>query len=322
MPLARKTRLLVAEGITLAVILASMAIIFYGVFQVYYHPASLFRYDFASAGVVEEHFEGRIINVALLGLHNREEDNTFGDVYYVDTIMVAAIDFDRDSLTVVAVPRDSHVPIAGSESWDRLRQAYSYGYFGAGEGDAHRAGLDTAIATLDGLLGETELHYYVALNIEGLQQLVDSLGGVRYTVAEPLIGPTPRESLSAGPQLLDGRGYLTYLTYREPDARDDLNRVERQKDLLLATFDYFQDRGLFRYVLPVYAAYREHLQTNLSFNQVAALTLFAAERLEAEAIQTYSLQGEYFRPGNGDTYYLRLEEGYDRKLTELLYGRR
>ncbi|MDW7740691.1 MAG: hypothetical protein SCJ97_11695, partial [Bacillota bacterium] len=92
------------------------------------------------------------------------------------------------------------------------------------------------------------------------------------------------------------------------DARDDLNRMRRQKALLLATFEYFQDMGLFRYVIPAYSAYREHVQTDLTFNQITALTLFASERLEADAIFDYSLQGEYFSADGGQTYYLQLEE--------------
>lgn len=350
-----RARLYISLGLIGAIILVSFSIIFYGVYQVYYAPASLFSHDFDDAAGVEEHFDERLINVVVFGLHNRNDDNTFGDVYNVDTILVATINFDQNTLSLLAVPRDSYVRISAGGVEDRIRQSYSYGYHlgldpgpsgSAGTDDQddtsgnsggngtesavladqtserHEAGMRSAIDTVSALLDGLTLHYYIAMDIEGLKQLIDSLGGVFYTVEEPMIGYTPQESLAAGPQLLDGQGYLTYLTYREPDSRDDLNRIKRQKALLLATFKYFQDRGLFHYVIPTYATYREHIHTDLSFNQVTALTLFAGERLEAGAIYDYSLQGEYFSTDNGTTYYLAIDEKAKEDLLRKLSGGR
>ena len=319
--LSPTVRLYISLAIISLIVLVSFSVVFYGVYQVYFAPASLFRNDFYETGTVEEYFEKRVINVAFLGLHNRNEDNTFGEIYYVDTILVASINFDQDSLTLLAVPRDSYVKIAHSEVQDRIRQSYSYGYQQS-NGDKHEDGLRFAIETLSLLLDGIDLHYFIAMDIEGLKQLIDSLGGVFYTVEKTMIGYSPQESLDAGPQLLDGQGYLTYLTYREPDARDDLNRMKRQKALLLATFKYFHEMGLFRYVIPTYVAYREHVHTDLNFNQVAALTLFAAERLEVDAINDFSLQGEYFTLDNGESYYLVVDEKKKNEILNKMSGGR
>ncbi|MDW7729095.1 MAG: LCP family protein [Bacillota bacterium] len=316
--LSQKARVYVSLGIVLLIILLSLSIIFYGVYQVYFAPATLFSHDFQDAGSVEDYFEERIVNVAILGLHNRNEDNTFGDIYYVDTILIASINFDQDNLTLLAVPRDSYVKIACSERMDRIRQSYSYGYNQAGETERHEKGMHCAIETIRNLLDGLDLHYYIAMDIQGLKQLIDSMGGVYFDVEEPMIGFTPQESLDKGPQLLDGQGYMTYLTYREPDTRDDLNRMSRQKELLLATFKYFQEMGLFSYVVPTYSAYREHVITDLSFNQVAALALFAGERLESDAIRDYSLEGEYFTIDNGKTFYLELDQESKNEIIEKL----
>ncbi|OPL12333.1 MAG: hypothetical protein AVO34_07435 [Firmicutes bacterium ML8_F2] len=319
-------RFYISLAIIVLIIVVSLTVIFYGVYQVYYKPASLFQTDYSNAGTVEEEFENRVINIAVLGLHNRNKDNTFGEIYYVDTILVASVNFEENTLTLLAVPRDSYVEIAGEKSEDRIRQSYSYGYRQALEEDAekaerHVAGLESAVETVNLLLEGLEIYHYLAMDIQGLKQLIDALGGVYYTVERPLVGFTPRESLDAGPQMLDGQGYITYLTYREPDARDDLNRIKRQKALLLATFDYFQEMGLFRYLIPAYSTYREHIHTDLSFNQIVALTLFAAERLEADAISDYSLQGDYFTTDGGQTYCLRLDEESLKEILKIIAGK-
>jgi LCP family protein required for cell wall assembly len=318
--LSQQARVYLALGIVLLIIIVSFSIIFFGVYQVYFAPATLFSRDFNDAAAVEEYFEERIINVVVLGLHNRNDDNTFGEIYNVDTILIASINFDRDILTLLAVPRDSYLPIACTNGWDKIRHSYSYGYREAENGAGHEEGISCALDTVGNLLEGMDLHYYIALDLQGLKQLIDSMGGVYFDVEEPLVGFTPQESLKAGPQQLDGQGYITYLTYREPDVRDDLNRIARQKKLLRYTFRYFQDMGLFSYVVPTYAAYRDHIDTNLSFNQVAALALFAGERLESDAMLDYSLSGEYFSPDNGETYYLQLDQEYKEELVRKLNG--
>lgn len=317
--LPQKARFYIALFLTVAIVFFSFAIILYGVYQVYFAPATLFRSDFSAADRVEEEFGERIVNVAILGLHNRNEDNSFGDIYFVDTILVVSINFDNNSLSLLAVPRDSFVPIAENTVSDRIRQSYSYGYLENKE-NPHDAGLQVTLETLGSLLDGVKVHYHIAMDLQGLRDLIDSMGGVYYTVEEDLIGFTPQESLKAGPQQLDGRGYVTYITYREEDTRDDLNRIKRQKALLLATFEYFKEMGLFSYVIPTYNAYRENVRTNLSFNQVAALALFAAERLESEAIKDYSLTGEYFSTDSGKNYYLALDEESNRVVIALWAG--
>lgn len=316
---SQKIRLYISTAIIFLIIAASFSIIFYGVYQVYYAPATLFSSVFNEQKSVEEIFEERVINVAVLGLHNREEDNTFGEVYYVDTVIVASINFDHNALNLLAIPRDAYVQIYDSEKWDRIRQSYSYG-FEANSAKGHQGGLNYTIETIDSLLGGREIHYYIAMDIEGLKKLIDSMGGVYYNVEKPMISFTPQESLDAGPQILDGQGFINYIIYREPDARDDLNRIRRQKSLLLATFRYFKDMGLFSYILPTYTVYRDHIDTNLNFNQVAALSIFAAERLEEDSIGDYSLHGEYVLIGKGEGYYLIIDEQQKEDILDIVFG--
>lgn len=320
--ISTKARLYISLLLMSVIILISLSIVFYGVYQVYYAPASLFSADFSVGSAVEDFFEDKVVNVALLGMHNRDEDNTFGEIYYIDTILIASINFDQDALTLLAMPRDSYVTIANTDLKDRIRQSYSYGYSSMEDGDRHQKGLRFAIDSVSTALGNLDLHYHVAMDMEGLKQLVDSMGGVYYEVETDMIGFTAQESLLAGPQILDGRGYLNYLTYREADARDDLNRMDRQKKLLLSTFDYFQQKGLFSYIIPLYSTYREHIDTDLSFNQIAALAIFAAERLEADAIHDYSLQGNYFTLDDGQNYYLAIDQDEKKQLLEKLSGGR
>lgn len=318
---SRLGRTIIAVLIMVFIIATSFAVIFYGFYQVYFAPATLFSRDFQKTGTVEEYFSEKVINVALLGLHNRSDDNTFGEIYNVDTLLVLSLNFDRNHLTILAVPRDTYTVISCSGKKDKLRNAYREGYLavdGAESSEAHDAGLKCAHETAAALLEGLPLDYYLAIDLNGVRQLIDAVGGVYFEVEKPLKGPTARESLKAGPQLLTGQGFVTYLTYIEHDWQDDFNRIMRQKKLLRYTFRYFKDKGLFNYVVPMYAAYRDHIRTNLNFNQVAALALFAGEHLDDEALASYSLTGRYFKLAGDDSHYLELDEEYKKELLQRL----
>lgn len=262
--LTRRTKLYISLGVVISIIVVSLSIVGYGIYQVYYDPAALFKRNFDEVGDVEQYFGERVINVAVLGLHYGNRDSQKNGIYNVDTILVASLNFDQDCLSLISIPRDAYVEIAHLGIKDTISSAYKHGYQQSRR-DKQNSGLHTTVDTISNIMGGIKIHYFIAMDMIGLMQLIDSMGGVHFYVDTPIIGPSEEESLYVGPQTLDGRGYLTYLTYRDPEAQDDLERIERQKTLLVATFEHFQDMGRFRLVLPTYAAYRDHVPDKLAF---------------------------------------------------------
>ncbi len=311
---SRKVKLYVSLGIASVIITISLAIIFYGVYQVFYNPASLFRHDFSQLDNIDQYFGERVVNVALLGLSSGTGEPE--ELYRVDTLMIASINFDQNSVALVSIPRDSYVNIAGTGERDKIKNAYQYGYSRVGK-DPHSRGLSCVVETASSLLEGLIVHYYVAVSMEGLVQLVDSLGGVEFSVDLIVPGDTPEKTLYIGPQLLDGSAYLQYLAYSEPETRDDLQRIERQKNLLRSTFQHFKEMGRFTHILPTYRVYRDHVDTDLHLNQVAALVVFASEMLDLESVSDYSLQGEYMEQ-EGE-HYLILDQQYRDELVMKLF---
>ena len=316
--LSPPARSLIAAILMWLIILFSLSLVLSGFYRVYYAPEALFGRALAQEGEPEEHFSGHVINVAFFGLHNREDDNTFGEIYNVDTLLLLRLDFNCNLLTLVAVPRDSLTTIACTGHRDKIRNAYRRGFLASAEErpKRHEAGLNCALQTAAALLQPLEIDYYLALDLQGVKQLIDAMGGVFFEVEAPIEGPSPRESLKAGPQQLDGQGFITYLTYTEFGQAGDLKRISRQKRLLRYSFKYFKEKGLFSYVLPVYAAYREHIRTDLSLNQVAALALFFSERLEHEAIISHVLTGNYKNLNAGQGLILEIDEKAKDKLLQ------
>ncbi len=289
--LSSSEKLYFSLALASVILLVSVAVIAVGMYRVFYNPAYLFRSDFNARSEQGASSVERILNIAIIGFgQDFSQGNNVGNL--ADTLMVASVNFDRNSLTLLSIPRDSYVKIAGTGKMERIQLAYRLGS-GLGEEEDYGQGIDCILKTVETLLGGVRLHYYIAVDMKGFEQLIDSMGGVEFDVDMMIPGPTPAEDIYVGPQLLDGRAYMQYLTYIDSDTGDDLMRIGRQKKLLLATLRHFKKMGRFRQVIPTYQAYQDSLDTDLQLDQIISLVAFAREHLDISAVNDYTLQGEY-----------------------------
>jgi polyisoprenyl-teichoic acid--peptidoglycan teichoic acid transferase len=182
-------------------------------------------------------FLSRTENILILGTDQRED----GHAWRTDTIMVAAIDYERRQVGLISIPRDLYVELPGV-GMGRLNQA---DYLG----EAHK--LPGGGPALTGKLILENLgiptQHWVRLKYNGLPRLVDALGGVTVHLDCPLYERTPHPtvagrtvdwSLPAGDILLDGATAKKFATYRY--LTNDSGRARRQQQLIGA----IRERGL------------------------------------------------------------------------------
>jgi LCP family protein required for cell wall assembly len=147
--------------------------------------------------------------VALLG-----SDASADGVSRSDTIVVA-----KAGGGMVAVPRDTLVEIPGVGE-DKINVAFAAG------------GPELTVETLENLTG-LPIDNYVVVHFDGVQDIVDAMGGITVEVEEPIeVGIEGRPvSIPAGTQTLDGFEALAYVRYRgTPTA--DIGRIGRQQRFL------------------------------------------------------------------------------------------
>ena len=147
--------------------------------------------------------------VALLG-----SDASADGVSRSDTIVVA-----KAGGGMVAVPRDTLVEIPGVGE-DKINVAFAAG------------GPELTVETLENLT-ELPIDNYVVVHFDGVEDIVNAMGGITVEVEEPIevgIGGRP-VSIPAGTQTLDGFEALAYVRYRgTPTA--DIGRIGRQQRFL------------------------------------------------------------------------------------------
>jgi LCP family protein required for cell wall assembly len=170
-------------------------------------------------------------NILVMGVDHRP---TF-EAWRTDSLMVVAIDFPTGQVGVISIPRDLYVEIPGKGK-GRINEVDYYGEKTLGAGGGPRL----LAEVVQNELGIPTQHY-ARVQMDGLVQLVDALGGVTVHLDCPLEEATPNPSnpnelvywtLPAGDNLLDGVTAKKFATYRYLSS--DFSRVARQQQLLWA----------------------------------------------------------------------------------------
>lgn len=148
-----------------------------------------------------------------------------------DTIMVLHHDPRVNQATLLSLPRDLWVTVAGTGKNNRINSAYS-------------RGPDVLVRTIQEQFG-IPIHHYVEVDFQGFKRLVDAVGGVEVCVEAPVRDANTGLNLpQPGCQELDGVQALQYARSRHfeqlvdgkwrEDATADLGRIGRQQDFLRA----------------------------------------------------------------------------------------
>lgn len=133
-----------------------------------------------------------------------------------DTMIVMVLNPKSKTTTMVSVPRDTKVDF--DDVTIKINAAYSYG------------SSDTAMEAVEKLLN-IKLDGYLLVNMKGLEQMVDAVGGV--TVTSPLSFEYEGKSFVKGQSYdLSGSDALKFSRMRYDDPQGDYGRQMRQQLIL------------------------------------------------------------------------------------------
>ncbi|NMG58048.1 LytR family transcriptional regulator [Geitlerinema sp. P-1104] len=202
-----------------------------------------------------------------------------------DSMMLVRFEPQDKNLTLLSVPRDTLTWIDG------------YGDQKINEAN-HHGGPALSARTVSDLLGGVGIDRYLRVNIQGVEKLIDVLGGVRVNVPQDMKYTDHTQhlyiDLKAGEQHLNGNEALQFLTFRH-DGMGDIGRIQRQQMLLRALIEQtLNPRTLVR--LPrILSTIQEYVDTNLSVEELVALLNFASQTSRENA-QMLLLPGQFRDP--------------------------
>jgi LCP family protein required for cell wall assembly len=196
-----------------------------------------------------------------------------------DTIIATAISPRTGDIAGLSIPRDSRVEIPRL-GVRRINEAHSFG------------GRTRTIEAVELLIG-MPFDYYVEVDVAGVADLVDAVGGVDIDVEKRMYYPDRAQNLlidlQPGFQHLTGEQAVGYIRFRH-DARGDLGRIERQRTFLRAAVRQVLAPENIRHIRGLAATFVETVDTNLTVTDVLALKRMV-EDVGPDAIRIATLPG-------------------------------
>ncbi len=240
--------------------------------------------------------EGERVTVLFVGV-----DSAPGrDHHLTDTMLVATFDPPTGDAAMVSVPRDLYgVPLGDG----RVYHAKLNSLLSVASSDPAtypRGGPGTLKAAIGELLG-TRIHYFAAIDIEGMREVIDTIGGVDVVVERAINDPLYHDvlsgqrgfSLSAGPHHLDGHTAMAYVRSRRGEGDNDFTRAERQQQVLAAIADKLTAGNLLVTLPGLLDAVRDHVATDIPSSRIPDLAV------EGQAADLAGLERVVLTPDEG-----------------------
>jgi len=215
------------------------------------------------------------VNILLLGVDKRAQEQ---GPSRTDTMIVLTIDPKSLTAGMLSIPRDLWVSIPGYAE-GRINTAHFIGEVD----DYPGGGPALAKKTVQYTIG-IPIHYYIRINFEGFEKLIDAIGGITIDVQESIHDDQYPDGhygyitvdIPAGVQHMDGKTALQYARTRHGGT--DFARARRQQQVIKA----IRDKAL-RLDIPLTKIPEmlriagDSIQTDLSLNEMYALAKIARE---------------------------------------------
>jgi LCP family protein required for cell wall assembly len=191
-------------------------------------------------------------SILLMGVDAREADRGRSD-----TMMVMTVNPNTDKTTLVSIPRDTYTEIIGRGFDDKINHAYAFG------------GPTMSMNTVQNFL-DIPIDYYVSVNMEGIQQIVDAIGGITLTPSRSF-SQSGFTFVEGQPTQMNGEMALAYSRMRSEDG--DYARQGRQREVVLATLDKIASFNTILNFQSVLQTMEDNVSTNLVFNEMVNIFL-------------------------------------------------
>lgn len=209
-----------------------------------------------------------------------------------DVMLLLRFDPETRKLMVLSIPRDTrtYIPDRGVT---KINAANLYG------------GPALSARSASELLGGVGIDRYVTINVQGVQALVEALGGVTVYVPKDMKYKDDSQhlyvNLKAGRQHLNGDQTLQLLRFRY-DENGDIGRIQRQQMVMRALMEQALNPTTVARIPKLLSVIQTHIDTNLTVEELVALSSFASQ-VNRSNTKMLMIPGEFSAPGEYDASY-------------------
>ena len=242
------------------------------------------------------------VNVLVMGIDGTK------DVQRSDTIMVLHLDSDQNRIGVLSIPRDSRVSVPGI-GLTKINHAYAYG------------GAPLLKKSVIEFLG-IPIDYYIKINLDGVQNLVDDMGGIDVDIPKNMYYVDKAGdlyiNLKKGQQHLEGNQAVQFLRFRH-DGASDIGRIHRQQLFAKSFADRIVAAGKEVDLPRIITKLSYAIESDMSGKEMTGLAVQFRDALRANRIDTGTVPGNIAMIG-GVSYWKPDISQLDKTIGTVLMG--
>ena len=214
------------------------------------------------------------ISILLLGVDTGDLGRT--ERGRSDTMMVVTVNPNTKKSTMTSIPRDTYTEIIGYGTMDKINHAYAFG------------GNAMSINSVQNLL-DIPVDYYVTVNMTGIQEIVNAVGGV--DIVSPLTFSQDGYTFyQSEVNHLDGNAALAFARMRYEDPEGDTGRQARQRLIIEGIVDKVVSSSTLLNYQDILGSLSNNVQTNFQMKDYLALQtnsyLAATRNIQSEQINS------------------------------------
>jgi len=200
--------------------------------------------------------------ILLMGIDSTDDVLTKNAIANGDTLILITFNPKTLNATMLAIPRDSYVPIAcwSGKPENKITHAAAYGN-------------DCMINTIESYF-DTKIDYYAKINFKGLVKLVNAVGGVEVDVPKELCTDDSNRGgqvcIQPGRQVLMGEEALVFARNRKQLANGTFGREAHQQEIIMALVNKIKTIKDVTKFIEILNTVSNNLDTNLTTKQILA----------------------------------------------------
>ncbi len=209
-----------------------------------------------------------------------------------DSMLLLRFNPENKKLNVLSIPRDTRTLVEG------------YGVTKINAANAE-GGPALSAQAVSNLLEGVPVDRYIRINVQGVEKLVDALGGVTVYVPKDMKYQDDSQhlyiNLKAGKHHLNGNQALQFLRFRY-DENGDIGRIQRQQLLMRAVMEQALNPAIIPRMPKILSVIQSHIDTNLTIEELMALVSFGV-RTDRANVQMLMLPGQFSEAGQYNASY-------------------
>lgn len=267
-------------------------------------------------------FNDEVQTFLLLGIDSNMPvytDGSYNVHAFSDAIMLAAMDFRNERISLIAISRDTMCEFQclnpdgteGDRAYGQLALSFSYG-------DGEAKSCEITKSAVSQIMCDLPIVSCSALYLDGLQKLNDAVGGVTVTILEDI--DYGYASMQQGAEVtLDGPMAEQYIRRRERTEWGNPKRMERQKQYIIALLKKTMEtvRKNPERILDIYNSIKDEVVTDLTAGEIVYLAT-AATRMTVDS-EIRSIPGQVRLSEDSFAQYYINEKGLLDLLLDIYY---